>query len=285
MNGETPVGAIVSVDAQNFQAEVLEKSQQVPVLVEFYAEGAEQCAATSALLARLASEYQGKFVLARVEVQSNAQLVQQLQVRALPTVKIIFQGQLAGDIPGPPEEEQLRGALDQLTMSPMERIRDQIDFLIAQGERGQAIQMLQQVIAEEPQNFALHVELSDLLIMEGQVDDARKIVDALPADTDGIGKPKARLGFIDLAGDLPKLDALQQQAAGGELQDLFNLAIGLVVDDQVEPALDVLLEMLKKDKTWQEELARKTMIQVFDMLGKGDETATRYRRKMFTFLH
>ena len=67
----------VEVNAENFQTEVAEKSQQVPVLLEFYAEGAEQCESTSALLQKLASEYQGKFALARVEVQQNQQLVQQ----------------------------------------------------------------------------------------------------------------------------------------------------------------------------------------------------------------
>ena len=143
----------VEINAQNFQSEVGEKSQQVPVLLEFYAEGAEQCAPTTALLQKLVVEYQGKFLLARVDIQQNQQLVQQLQVRALPSIKIIFQGQMAGDFEGPAEEQQLREALDQLTMSPMDRVRDQIDLLLEQGERGQAIQMLQQVIAEEPANF------------------------------------------------------------------------------------------------------------------------------------
>ena len=150
MNTDT---GTVEVDAQNFQTEVVEKSQQVPVLLEFYAEGAEQCAPTSVLLRKLVSEYQGKFVLARIEVQKNPQLVQQLQVRALPTIKIIFQGKMAGDMEGPADEQQLRGALDQLTTSPMERVREQIDSLTARGERKQAIQMLQQVIAEEAEQL------------------------------------------------------------------------------------------------------------------------------------
>jgi len=275
----------VEVDAQNFQTEVAEKSQQVPVLLEFYAEGAEQCAATSELLQKLASEYQGKFALARVEVQKNPQLVQQLQVRALPTIKIIFQGQMAGDIEGPADEQQLRGALDQLTMSPMERVREQIDFLVAQGERKQAIQMLQQVIAEEPNNFGLHVELCDLLIMEGEVNDARQILEALPEDTEGLDKPKSRLEFIDLAGELGSLDELSSRAESGDLQARFNLAVRLIVEDQVEQGLETLLDILKTDKSWEEEKARLTMIKVFNMLGKGNELATSYRRKMFTYLH
>jgi putative thioredoxin len=284
MNGDANT---VEVTAQNFQADVAEKSQQVPVLLEFYAEGAEQCAPTSALLAKLVAEYQGKFVLARVDIQQNQQLVQQLGVRALPTIKIIFQGQMAGDIEGPADEQQLRSALDQLTLSPVERIREQIDLLIAQGNRDQAIAMLQQLIADEPQNFGLHAELSDLLIMEGRSDEARKILAALPEDTPGIDKAKSRLEFIDLAGDLGSLGDLQTRAEKDpdNLQSQFDYAIKLIVEDQVETALEVLLDMMKADKTWQEELARTTMIKVFNMLGKGNELATAYRRKMFTYLH
>ncbi|MBT5155237.1 MAG: tetratricopeptide repeat protein [Gammaproteobacteria bacterium] len=277
----------VEINAQNFQSEVAEKSQQVPVLLEFYAEGAEQCAPTSALLQKLVVEYQGKFLLARVDIQQNQQLVQQLQVRALPSIKIIFQGQMAGDFEGPTEEQQLREALDQLTMSPMDRVRDQISLLLEQGERGQAIQMLQQVIAEEPANFGLHVELCDLLIMEGRVDDARKVLAGIPSDAEGIDKPKSRLEFIELAGDLGSLDELRSRAEvdSADLQARFDYAIKLIVTDQVETGLEVLLAILQADKTWGEEKARLTMIKVFNMLGKGNELATGYRRKMFTYLH
>ncbi|MBT5685307.1 MAG: tetratricopeptide repeat protein [Gammaproteobacteria bacterium] len=277
----------VEINAQNFQSEVAEKSQQVPVLLEFYAEGAEQCAPTSALLQKLVVEYQGKFLLARVDIQQNQQLVQQLQVRALPSIKIIFQGQMAGDFEGPTEEQQLREALDQLTMSPMDRVRDQINLLLEQGERGQAIQMLQQVIAEEPANFGLHVELCDLLIMEGRVDDARKVLAGIPSDAEGIDKPKSRLEFIELAGDLGSLDELRSRAEvdPADLQARFDYAIKLIVTDQVETGLEVLLAILQADKTWGEEKARLTMIKVFNMLGKGNELATGYRRKMFTYLH
>ncbi len=277
----------VEINAQNFQAEVAEKSQQVPVVLEFYAEGAEQCVPTTALLQKLVAEYQGKFALARVDIQQNQQLVQQLQVRSLPSIKMIFQGQMAGDIEGPAEEQQLRGALDQLTMSPMDRVREQIDFLLEQGDRGQAIEMLQQVIAEEPANFGLHVELCDLLIMEGQIDDARKMLAGIPADAEGIDKPKSRLEFIELAGKLGTRDEQRAKAEANraDLQATFDYAIKLIVDDEVETGLEELLAILQADKTWGEEKARLTMIKVFNMLGKGNELATSYRRKMFTYLH
>ena len=279
--------AIVDVTVENFQSIVGEQSKSTPVLLEFYAEGAEQCASTSALLKRLASEYAGKFILGRVEVQQNPQIAQQLGIRALPSIKIIFQGQMAGEIEGPADEQQLRSTLDQITMSPMERIREQIDFLVLQGERQQAISMLREVIAEEPNNYGLHVELGDLLILEGEIADARQILEAIPQDTLGIDKPKSRLDILDLAGDIDALSELREKASAEpeNRRTQFELAVRLVVDDLTEEGLDLLLDLMKTDKDWEDELARKTMIKIFNMLGKGSETATIYRRKMFSLLH
>ena len=191
------------------------------------------------------------------------------------------------DIEGPQEPAALRTMLDQLTMSPMERVREQIDLLLANGQRQQAIEMLQQVIGEEPNNYALHAELCDLLIMENRVEEAQQILVALPADTPGIDKPKNRLQFIELAASLPPVAELQSQVDGDgtNLELRMNLAYRLIVDDQIEAALEQLLEILKLDREWEEQKARTTMIQVFDLLGKGNEIATTYRRKMFTFLH
>jgi len=278
---------VIEVSAQNFQDEVLEKSKQIPVFLEFYADGAEPSMALAPVLRKLADEYQGKFLLARVDIQQNPQIVQQLGVRTLPTIKIIFQGQMVQDLEGPQEEAQLRQILDQLTMSPIERIQEQIKVLLSQGDRTGAIGMLQQAIGEEPSNYALHVELADLLIMEARVDEARQIIASIPEDTAGISKPQNRLTFIDMAAELPSLDELQTQleANQDDLQLRCDLAIRLIVDDQAEAALEELLLVLKKDKSFEDELARKTMIQIFELLGKGDPTATAYRRKMFTFLH
>ena len=277
----------IEVNAENFQSEVVEKSAQTPVLLEFYADSAEPSQKFAPVLRQLADEYQGKFLLARVDVQANQALVQQLQVRTLPTVKVIFQGKMVQDIEGPQEPAALRSMLDQLTMSPMERVREQIDLLLANGQRQQAIEMLQQVIGDEPNNHALHAELCDLLIMENRVDEAQQILVTLPADTPGIDKPKNRLQFIELASALPPLAELQSLVDddGSNLELRMNLAYRLIADDQIEAALEQLLELLKLDREWQEQKARATMIQVFDLLGKGNQIATAYRRKMFTFLH
>lgn len=278
---------IIEVSVQNFQTEVVEKSQQIPVFLEFYADGAEPSEQLAPILNKLATEFSEKIILARVDVQQNQQIVQQLAVRTLPTVKVIFQGQMAQDLEGPQEEATLREMIEQLTMSSVERIREQIKVYLAQGQRAEAIELLQQVISEEPHNHALQTELSDLLIMENRIDEAKLILASLPTDAEGISKPQNRVAFIELANELPPLAELltAREANEDDLQLQYDTAVRLIADDQIEAALEGLLVMLKKDKSFDDELARKTMIKVFELLGKGDAMATAYRRKMFTFLH
>ena len=278
---------IVDVSAGNFQTDVVEKSMQMPVLLEFYAESAEPSRQLSIVLRQLAGEYQGKFLLARVDVQSNAQLVQQLGIRTLPSIKVISQGKMVQDLEGPQDAQALRSLLDQLTLSPMDRIREQINSLLADGQRSRAIEMLQQLVSREPQNYGLQVELCDLLIMEDRGDEAKQMLSLIPGDTAGIEKPESRLEFNSLVADLPSIVELQSgvEENGNDLQLQLHLAYRLIVDDQMEAALDLLLSILQFDKDWEEQKARTTMIKVFNLLGKGNELATRYRRKMFTFLH
>ncbi len=279
---------VVDVSVQNFQTEVVEKSRQVPVLLEFYADGAEPSEQLAPVLRKIADDYQGKFLLARVNIQQNPQIVQQLGVRTLPTVKVIYQGQMYQDLEGPDaEESKIRQVLDQLTMSSVERVRERIDLLLSQGDRKGAIEMLQQAVSEEPNNHGLYTELCDLLIMEDRIDEAKQILAGLPADAEGINKPKSRLEMLEEAESLPPIETLRAELEGNEddLKARYRLAVRLIVDDQVEEGLDHLLAILKKDRHFEEDLARTTMIRVFDMLGKGNELATAYRRKMFTILY
>ena len=278
---------IVDVSAGNFQTDVVEKSMQMPVLLEFYAESAEPSRQLSIVLRQLAGEYQGKFLLARVDVQSNAQLVQQLGIRTLPSIKVISQGKMVQDLEGPQDAQALRSLLDQLTLSPMDRIREQINSLLADRQRSRAIEMLQQLVSREPQNYGLQVELCDLLIMEDRGDEAKQMLSLIPGDTAGIEKPESRLEFNSLVADLPSIVELQSgvEENGNDLQLQLHLAYRLIVDDQMEAALDLLLSILQIDRDWEEQKARTTMIKVFNLLGKGNELATRYRRKLFTFLH
>lgn len=278
---------IINVTPENFNTAVAEKSRQTPILIEFWSEDAQPSSELTPILIRLVDQYQGKFILARVNIADNGPLVQQLGVRTLPTLKLIKDGQIVQSLEGPQDEAKLRALLDQATMSPVEQIRQQIAQLIEQGDRGGAIALLQQVIESEPSNYELHTELCDLLIMVGREDEARQILDALPKDTQGIAKPQHRLEFLQLSAELPAIAELlsELERDPDNLQLRFNVAVSQVVDDDMEAALLSLLSILQKDREFQDDIARKTMIKIFDLLGKGNPLATEYRRKMFNFMH
>ena len=278
---------IIDVTLENFNSEVAERSRQTPILIEFWAQDAQPSRELTPILLRLVDQYQGKFLLARVNIAENAPLVQQLGVRTLPTLKLIKDGQIVQSLEGPQDEANLRSLLDQVTLSPVEQIREQINQLIAEGDRIGAIALLQQVIEKEPTNYGLHTELCDLLIMVERKDEARQILDALPEDAEGIAKPLHRLEFLDTAGELPSVGELTSalEEDPKNLQVQLNLAISQVVDDDIEAALRNLLAILQKDRQFQDDIARKTMIKVFDLLGKGNPLATAYRRKMFNAMH
>ena len=286
-NEMSPGDFVAEITAQNFQADVVEKSQQVPVIMEFYAEGAAPSDELSKLLGTLIPSYQGKLFWARVNVQANQQLVQQLGVRGLPTLKVVKGGQLLDNLEGPQTQGALSALFDQLTMSEADQIRAQIAQYLSIGDRERAMEMLREMMVQEPLNVALKTELCDLMIQSNQIQEAEALLGTLPNDAEGIEKAKSRLFFVQEASPLGPIDDLEALARAhpDEQSHLYHFACALVAADQIEAGLQVLLDMLRRDKSWSEDKARQTMIRVFELLGKGDPMASTYRRKMFTLMH
>ena len=278
---------VTEITAQNFQADVVEKSQQVPVIMEFYAEGAAPSDELSKLLGTLIPSYQGKLSWARVNVQANQQLVQQLGVRGLPTLKVVKGGQLLDNLEGPQTQAALSALFDQLTMSEGDQIRAQFAGYLSVGDRESAMAMLREMMVQEPLNASLKTELCDLMIQANQIQEAEALLASLPNDAEGIEKAKSRLHFVQQVSELGTIETLEALAIShpDDQSHLYHFACALVAADQIEAGLQVLLDMLRRDKSWSEDRARQTMIRVFELLGKGDPMASTYRRKMFTLMH
>lgn len=286
-NEMSPGDFVTEISTQNFQTDVVEKSQQVPVILEFYAEGAAPSDELSSLLGALIPSYQGKLFWARVNVQANQQLVQQLGVRGLPTLKVVKGGQLLDNLEGPQTQAALSALFDQLTMSEGDQIRAQIAEYLSVGDRESAMAMLREMMVQEPLNVSLKTELCDLMIQANQIQEAEALLASLPADAEGIEKAKSRLHFVQQVSDLGPIEDLEALALShpDDQSHLYHLACALVASDQIEAGLQVLLDMLRRDRSWSEDKARQTMIRVFELLGKGDPMASNYRRKMFTLMH
>ncbi|WP_163832995.1 tetratricopeptide repeat protein [Spartinivicinus ruber] len=278
---------IIEVTTQTFQSDVLEKSQEVPVLIDVWADWCQPCKAQLPILEKLATEYQGKFIVAKIDADKEPALAQHLGVRSLPSLKLIFQGQLLKDFVGLQQESELREVLDEVTMSPADRIKQQIDQLLEAGEDQQALDLLQQTLQQEPNNHSLRVMMTNILLHQGRIDDAKQVMATIPEETPGLAQPKAKLGFYEMAAELPKREALEKSLSEDQenLSLIYQLAIRQVLDDEYEAALIALMTTLRKDRQFEEGAAQKLMIQIFDLLGAGHPLAKQFRRQLFSLLH
>ena len=287
METQTQPAQTFEVTAENFQTDVVERSQQAPVVLLFWAQEVMPSAQLRGDLENVARAYQGKVFVGLVDVARDPTLAQHLRVQGLPSMRVVQGGQLVHQLDGPQTESALRALLDQLTLSSAEVLREELAVLLESGQWDRALAMLQQAIAEEPQNQGFRVEMADLLARRGQVDEARQVLAGVPEDTEDRGRPQARIEFLEEVDTLDDVDVLSRRVAAdpADLEARYGLAVHAAVQGDCEQALEQALTILQSDREFRDDIGRLTMIRIFLLLGKGSELASRYRRRMFNFMH
>ena len=282
---QTPIAVTVTVET--FQTEVVDRSQSMPVVVLFWAEQVPPSVQTKALLETLLDQYAGKFALALSDVATDQNLAQRLQVPGLPCIRVVHKGQIVDQLDGPAEEQQLRAILDQHTQSLDDAIAGDLQQVLERGDFETATRVLQAAIEEEPNNQSLRVDLADVLVRKGDLEDARTVLASIKDDTAERQRPQTRLEFLEEAAGMPALEELLSIVASddADLEAKYQLAVRHVAAEEYERALLVSLDILRADREFREDLGRTTMIRVFEVLGKGNELAGKYRRKMFNLMH
>ena len=277
----------INVSMENFQSDVVDASQSLPVVLLFWAEQVPESAQVKALVEQVLASYEGKAVLALSDVSQDQSLAPRLQVQGLPSIRIIHKGAIAEQIDGPVDEAQLRTVMDALTQSSIEAMQGNLEAMLASGDFAAAAATLQQSIQEEPNNQALRIELADVLVRKGDLDDARTVLASVPEDTEGRARPQNRLEFIEEAAAMDSLESLQAAVTADpqDLESRYALAVVQMVAGETEVSLQMCLEILRDDREFRDDIGRLTMIRIFDVLGKGNEMATKYRRKLFNAMH
>ena len=277
----------INVSMENFQSDVVDASQSLPVVLLFWAEQVPESAQVKALAEQVLASYEGKAVLALSDVSQDQSLAPRLQVQGLPSIRIIHKGAIAEQIDGPVDEAQLRTVMDALTQSSIEAMQGNLEAMLASGDFSAAAATLQQSIQEEPNNQALRIELADVLVRKGDLDDARTVLASVPEDTEGRARPQNRLEFIEEAAAMDSLESLQAAVTADpqDLESRYALAVVQMVAGETEVSLQMCLEILRDDREFRDDIGRLTMIRIFDVLGKGNEMATKYRRKLFNAMH
>lgn len=275
------------VTPENFQADVIERSRQAPVILLFWAPEVMPSAEMRRDLENVARAYAGKVYVALVDVSRDPTLAQHLRVQGLPSIRVVQEGQLVHQMDGPQTESTLRALLDQLTLSPAEALKEDLAALLEAGDHERALALLQQAIQEEPQNHSIRVELADLLARRGDTGEAARVLDSVPEDTDERDRPQARLELMEEAAGFEPAAELERRLADAphDLEARYRLAVRAAAEGDYAGALDQALAILQADRGFRDDLGRLTMIRIFKLMGKGSELASRYRRRMFNFMH
>jgi putative thioredoxin len=278
---------VFDVNPQNFQKEVAERSRTMPVLLLFWAAQVPPSVTSRKSLEALMPAYQGKAALALVDVAREQMLAQQLRIQNLPALRVVHQGQMVEQLDGPQSERVYKKVLDQLTMSSGEMLRASLEEVLEARDFDAALQILESSIQQEPNNPAFRVELADVLARAGSVEEARKALASIPDDAPDRKRPMMRIEFAEEAAGLDDTTTLRSRlsAAPDDLEARYALCIRLVAEEVYEEALELALEILRKNRAFREDIGRLTLIRIFDLLGKGAPLATTYRRRMFNYLH
>lgn len=278
---------VFEIELPSFQADVVERSRNVPVVVLFWTDQVAPAAETKAVLERLAGQYQGKFALALSDIAKDQTLAQQLRVQAVPSIRVIKDGQLADQMEGPQGERALRELIDRMTQSPSDLLKSQLAAHLQAEDFDGALGVLQEAIQAEPGNAGFKVEWADVLLIQGDLDGARTVLATIPEDTAERQRPAARLQLLEEAAGLGRLRkalaAVERDEA--DLEARYRAAVLLTRERRYGEALEQAMAILQQDRHYRDELGRVTMVRIMSLLEKGSEVAKRYRRRMFNFLH
>ena len=280
----------VDITTQNFETEVIERSRSVPVLVDFWAPWCGPCRALTPILEKLAAEYQGKFMLAKLNTDEHSALASEFGIRSIPNVKAFRDGEVVDEFLGALPESAVRKFIERWVPSESELLRRDGRALLDRGNPLAALEKLNAALALDPASDAILLDQAQALTQLERLEEARSALNRMSA----LGQTDARAQQLTA-----RLDFAARGAAVGDVQELkrkvendakdmrsrLELADWHVSRGEYEPALALLLQVVQRDRKFGEDAGRKKMLELFSLLGNGGDLVDRYRRLLASALH
>jgi len=280
---------VIQPTRESFQQDVVERSREVPIVIDFWAEWCQPCRLLAPLLEKLANEYQGKFLLAKVETEKLSEIASGFGVQSIPAVYAIRNGEIIDAFVGLLPEHQLRAFIQRILPSPAEALLAEAKKLV-ETDAATAEAKFREAIESAPNLADANIALAELLLTQSRVDEARSIVDEL--EKRGFLEPeaeklKARLHLMEHGKQAGNVDDLRRAAAENpaNLELTFKLGESLAAAGQYEEALQTFLNVIKQDRKTYLERARQAMVDIFHLLPADSELTTTYRRQLSMMMY
>jgi len=281
---------ILDINEPDFPKTVLENSYRVPVLVDFWAPWCAPCKALAPILTKLAEEFNGSFLVAKVNTDEERQLASQYQIQSIPTVKVFRNGVVVEEFLGAQPEGAIRQILDRHVERESDRTRVQAMTLHEEGNAEKAIELLRGALASDPANERVSLDLAGLLLDQGQFAEAEYVLQALPdkrqMDSDIIAL-RIRMGFSRIANVPETTAALEDRVLKdpGDCEAHYQLGARKVAEENYEAALGHFIEIMRRDRGFLDDAGRKGLVDVFTLIGDSNPLVSRYRSLMSSMLY
>lgn len=278
-----------------FAKDVIEVSMQVPVIVDFWAPWCGPCKTLGPALEKLVNQAKGAVRMVKINVDQNQELAGQLRIQSVPTVYAFKGGRPVDGFVGALPESQLKQFIERLTggVAPgadIDAALAEAAELMTQGDAGTAVAIYQEVLAEDPKHTGALSGLIRAAIILGDVDGAKQILDGLPPELARHADLQAARSALEVAE--------QASAAAGSAAELrrrvatdpadhqarFDLALAYYASGEREAAVDELLEIVRRDRGWNDDAARKQLVKFFDAFGATDPLTVSARRRLSSLL-
>jgi len=280
---------IVEINESNAQALLIDESFKRPVLIDFWAEWCEPCKNLMPILEKLAIEYGGAFLLAKVNADEQQMISSQFGVRSLPTVMVMKDGQPVDGFSGAQPELQVREVLDKYLPKSWDIQLQEAQTFIESQAYGEALPLLRQAFNDSREQANIALVLAETQIELNRLAEAEEVLKSIKMVDQGpeYHNVLARLELAQEAGKAPEIEALEQEYAKNpdDKNIAYLLAVQYSQHDFYGEALALLYGILQQDLSFNDGEARKVFTDVLAVLGKGDPLAVEYQRKMYTLLY
>ncbi len=289
----TPSDLIKDTDTAGFMADVIEASQSTPVVVDFWAPWCGPCKQLTPMIERLVKQYAGKVKLVKINVDENQELAAQFRVQSVPAVYGFKGGQPVDGFMGAVPESQIKQFIERLSggASPIDAALVAADGLMKEGQNDEALEIYKEILSQDPAHVKALAGALRCYIALGQDDLARDLIEKLPAQIKNSPDIQGVQAALDLKAatanaNTAELDALVAKVAADpkDMQARLDLAMARFGAGDRETAVADLLAMVKADRAWNEQAARKQLVKFFDAFGPTDPLTSSGRRRLSAIL-